>query len=509
MGAKKRTMSSVGLVKMRAGHLLKWLNEASRKNDNRFDYEKVPALFQTQKGPAVEVVCRVHQKSFFVTPFNHLRSKNGGCKNCDQLDSVSYFRKREWEKFYPWFEKNRAHDLEIKSDFNGMTQNVIFFCKKHYIETSCKPTILMNEDSYGCVKCASEAAGLSSRLSISDVQASMAADMPDHVEILDVIFDHQHKASRIRIRCANHGEQTLPKATLDRSPHKCPKCGRENMGYASNRLSRLVARDAPGRAAVLGVMSIEVFSINALKVGVTTRTLQDRYKWYLKKIHYEVQMPERDVYILENQIHRHFRSKHDLRILMAGMRLGERWAGDTECYFEDQKQQIEDFIQNFLNIKKIEYDDELRMYEIPKFFDRDVSRPKNLSNRRAPIVAVDPISKVTKYEFQCIADAVRAGFFNVSTASRSNGQMLVGGFQWFRKSDFNPDTIPSKRRKAYKTRPVKCIESGQLFLGAAFAARELKNSGIKISAAHITSVCSGQRKTAGGYHWEYSLDFEG
>ena len=129
-------------------------------------------------------------------------------------------------------------------------------------------------------------------------------------KIESVEFNEKTRSSRIKIHCDIHGSIFTTKGYLTRSPHKCPNCGKDSMGYAGNRLKTLVEKNSLGRATFIGVMSVEVFGIQSIKVGVTTRTLQDRYKWNLKTIHFSAQLHEIDAYVLENQIHRRFIKNH-------------------------------------------------------------------------------------------------------------------------------------------------------------------------------------------------------
>ena len=57
---------------------------------------------------------------------------------------------------------------------------------------------------------------------------------------------------------------------------------------------------------------------------------------------------------------------------------------------------------------------------------------------------------------------------------------------------------PSRKllTKNYKTQSVKCIETGEIFDSITIAQN-------KYNIKHIGECCSGNRKTAGGKHWEY------
>ena len=49
------------------------------------------------------------------------------------------------------------------------------------------------------------------------------------------------------------------------------------------------------------------------------------------------------------------------------------------------------------------------------------------------------------------------------------------------------------------SKPVLCVELGQIFKSASEAARKLS-----VQRPRITDCCNGKRKTIGGYHWEYA-----
>lgn len=53
-----------------------------------------------------------------------------------------------------------------------------------------------------------------------------------------------------------------------------------------------------------------------------------------------------------------------------------------------------------------------------------------------------------------------------------------------------------KKETNPKNKKVLCVETGKTYIGIS---RTEKMLGIK----HISCVCSGHRKTAGGYHWQY------
>ena len=505
----KRKVSSVGQEKIRLAGYKQWINRSFQVHGKSFSYDRSFESFKTQKKPEVQITCLKHLNEFYVTPYNHLRFKSGGCKQCDEEQASSYFLDRELRKFESYFLENLSHRLEMHSHFKGMTSDMEFLCRIHSNIESHKPTLLMNNSGYGCKQCANENKTEVTRLRLEDVKEEFKDILPENITILAVEFDKNSRSSRIKINCDIHGEYITTKGYLKRSEHKCPSCGKESVGYAGHRLQTLIGSGTKGCATYIGVMLIEVFGIQSLKVGVTTRTLTERYKWNLKKIYYSAQLTEVDAYILENQIHRKFIKQHDLRILMAGMRNGERWSGDTECYWHDKLQEIIEFAQNYINnISSIEYTKELSVFEVPNFFPRDVSRIKDETNKPLKVVGVDPDSLEVVVEFNSISDATRAGYTNVSQIiSGKSDRQIANGLRWFKKDSFEMSQIePLRMSQRGNPKAVICVETGEEFVSILIAESALRDRGIKVSGSHITSVCKGRRKLAGGYTWRYKLE---
>jgi hypothetical protein len=432
-----------------------------------------------------------------------VRFKNGGCEHCDKAHATGYFRAREKAKFDEWLEGNRER-IELKSPFHGMTREVELLCKIHRRTSLRKPTYLVNNNGYGCDVCHSAATGTASRLKVQKVLKDIGGTLPSNVQILGVRFDPDKRQSLVHINCAQHGEQFVSKGTLKRSRTKCPTCGLETIGYAGNRLKVLVERGVKGQPTYLGVMEVEAFGIRTLKVGVTTRKLTDRYRHYLKTIFFSTQLSEIDAYVLENRLHRHFRSKHDLRIHKAGMRAGRRWDGDTECYWLDQKEPIIEFIRDYLSSKtSVDYARESELHEKPNFFPRDVSRPKDETNQPIAVIGVDPTSGRAIHRFPSLSDAAKAGFGNLSRLiADENSHRTSGGLRWFKASSLNEHAVPPVTTSR-PGRPVLCIDTNQRFETIAAAVTHFAARGIVISSAHISTACSGKRKTAGRMRWAY------
>lgn len=79
--------------------------------------------------------------------------------------------------------------------------------------------------------------------------------------------------------------------------------------------------------------------------------------------------------------------------------------------------------------------------------------------------------------------------------------------EWLKKNKDRLQKMHSdpawQEKRRLLAKPVVCIETGAIFLGAAYAAKDTGGR-----ATTITSVCRGKRRTAGGYHWRYATPEE-
>lgn len=499
-------LSKDALFKKREDNFLKWKKAAVAIHKERFDYSKSNEHFQSQKTPEIIIKCNAHNIVFNVSPFNHLRSKSGGCKKCDYEIASNAFLAKEEKKFNKWFLDNRSSQYEIASKFNGMTKDIHILCKNHKTIKKAKPTVIMSS-VYACNACQYESLSINKRLNKNDVENELNQILPEHIRFIDLRFDKNKKTTKISIHCAVHGNLDVDLAYLRNSAHKCPKCGRDECGYTSTKLKKLLDRNEIGKPTFLGVMEIEVFGIRTLKVGISTRSLEQRYAWHLKTIFFSMQLPEVDAYIMENDIHKKFDKHHDKRLVLQGMRNGARWAGDTECYWLDKKDEIIDYIKNILpkiQAGTLKTRKEYEFYQIPDFYQRDRTRPKDESKKPIAIIGVDPLTNKIVERFETITAATAAGYRNISQVlSENSPRQRSGGLRWFHEGAFNPESIPEMKRHGHAV-PVLCIELNEVFDSTMKAQTALRARGIAISASHITSVCKGVRSKAGGYTWKYA-----
>lgn len=144
------------------------------------------------------------------------------------------------------------------------------------------------------------------------------------------------------------------------------------------------------------------------------------------------------------------------------------------------------------------------MFEVPNFFPRDRSREKSEANIPISIVGIDPVTNVIVKEYSSFSEARSAGYPAVSKAVYDKSERrLAGGLRWFKKTEFDPDNIPALVARNWKSTAVECIDTGMQFDSVKSAEQYMLSIGKKTNGSHISSVCSGKRKVAGGYAWRY------
>ena len=502
---KSSRYSDAALEKKRLANHKRWLKRSEQIHPNRFSYPNTEQEYTTQKGTKISVVCLKHDFEFLVFPDKHIQNEHGGCKHCSEEARSATRLKNEWDKFYSWFAEVHGETKEIASEFKGMTEPLTIYCNLHNQNTIIIPTVFKGQHGIGCEKCISEAVSDRFRLTFDQAKKRLAHTLPDGITLLAVDYNDEVKQSLLTVQCAEHGISSgISMGHAKKSPYVCLLCGEGKTGFASNRLRALVKENKKGNIAKLGVMEIEALGITALKVGVTTRTLEKRYLYYLKEIFFEVELSEIDVYVLENRIKIEFHGQKDERIIKAGMRDGERWSGDTELYWFKNKDAIIKFIQNFIQELKVntpDYDYELEQMVIPKPFPKRVGREKGEFNKAKPVIGIDPTTNEIMKKFPSIVAAREAGFINVSMVISENyNRQFCGGLRWFIEENFDPDNIPDLKPKNIGI-PVYCRERKQHFISAQEAESYMKALGFPVNASKVTSVTNGRRSSAGGFRW--------
>lgn len=503
---RKRRLTEAGHKKIVEGNFNRWMKRARERHGDRFDYSSTAEAFETSKRPKVPINCPEHGV-FMVAPGLHVTNDSGGCPDCasglkSKIKSQMYL-----ESYHEWLVESLPENVEVVGEFKGPNAPLQLMCKKHGTIKTTKAVYLKNNKSHGCDACAREATIASRRLALADVRDELADDLPSHIHLLGL--RRGETGTRLQMKCDRHGEFETTKGSAMGAAYYCHECAREMAGYTNHRLLRLIETGEAGVPTEIGVMIVKVFEISAIKVGVTTRSLTERYAWYLDEVVWSAILSERDAYVLEARIHRMCRDWYDPRIFYAGMRNGKRWAGDTEIYYLERAQFIVETAKCQLQIllaEEVDYQRELGVMnaEIVERDSINVSRPKDLTNLPVAVVGVDPVTLKIVHEFESLADATSAGFRNVSSViNPNNSRTISNGLRFFRKDMFDLSSIEPLTRVQHGY-PVRCIERDEHFWNAADAASIMISRGLSVSPSHITSVCNGKRSVAGGYTWERS-----
>lgn len=485
----------------------KWAEKCRKKYGGRFDYTAAILAYQTQKGPVVPIFCKLHHHKFVALPDHHVQRMYGCCVFCERDGLRAYFLKREKKKFLKWFEENRAERLDIVGQFTAMTEPLAFKCRLHQTTEFFLPTLIMHTSHRGCTRCARESLGRSSRIDADDLKVELQKDLPEGKKIKSVIFDEERRTTRIVVECEIHGvQEPIAIKTFKNSPFKCRTCGRESVGYGEHRLKNLIESGSQGRPCSVAVMEIEAHEIKALKVGITTRSLEERYREALITVFYEVNLPEREAIVLENRIKIAFANQKDERIIKKGMREKERWAGDTELYWFKCKEPIIDYIKRFiedLKNEQIDYESEVGKILIPTPFPRSSKFEMGEFQGPIPVIGIDAKTNEVLYECASGAEAERLGFDNIGLiVSEKYSRSTSGGVRWFKKSEFDPLNIPPL--EIPHATPVYCVERNQHFRSTMEAEEKMRALGFKVTGSKISAVLNGHRPKAAGFSWQRS-----
>ncbi|NRP57977.1 hypothetical protein XMA127_001980 [Marinobacterium sp. xm-a-127] len=487
----------------------RWRAKSVDKWGNAFDYGPASTTYTTQKEP-VEIICNEHGH-FFTTPSQHLTQKGGGCHQCGKRAKSEARIALHKDSILEWIENELPDHLELLDPYESAGSPTRVRCKRHNTVMQTTVSYLKDNKLHGCEICAREATIAGRRHETEDLIALYQEQLPDHIHI--IARDQTAGSFKAQMLCDLHGKFTTNITTLRNGSYMCPECKRRNSGYTSQRLQRLIEEKSRGKSTWLGIMRVNVFGIDSLKVGVTIRSLDERYKWYLKEIYYAVQLDEVTAYTFESMLLEQFYDYRDLRIFKKGMRQGERWSGDTELLYLSQRQKVEDALKNQLEQTVADYETAQRVVDRieAKLAEVKTDRPKDLANQPKAVVGVNPKTLEIEQRFNTIADASREGFRNVSLAL-SGHRRQSGGLLWLTAEQIESrDSEAILRNKAKNCsepnkngKPVFCVEANIHFHSSTDAARIFAEEGFVVNPSHITSVCRGKRPHAGGFHWQYS-----
>jgi hypothetical protein len=376
--------SENGIKKIREANEQRFIADAKKKYNDKFDYSHV--IYEKQKLP-VKIRCPIH--GFFLqTPDKHLQSTHG-CQKCS-LEATAKKRKGAGgERFIARFNKKFLGRIELLSSYVGADQSIRCRCLQHNTTFVCTPNSF-NLYNHVCPKCATESIGEKKSIKAEEFFKRINEKFGDTLDVSETTYLGLNE--EVLIKCHEHGEfSALPKSLLKRS-HGCPTCASTKKGYASWRLQNINMKPEISSTAHIGLMKINVFGITSYKLGTSKRKLQSRYKESLQEIFFDAVLVEADALRLEIMIHSKYFHLRDERVFKAGMREGKRWSGDSELYFkkalplllEDLKKYVTELEHNDPN-----YWDDKPLLMPPILRIQNVRREKSTRNVPRPVICLN------------------------------------------------------------------------------------------------------------------------
>lgn len=484
--------SDEAMTKKRASNRQRFLAKAKAKYGDRYDYSRMEYIAQK-----IEVTIGCPEHGWFkIKPDKHLHNKTG-CPECGANLRARNKLETSRQRFLNNFNKRHGDRLKLVTDYAGAKSPITVECLKkgHRFETTPDNLNFFFEDD--CIVCANEKRWQMQMKSPDDFIQEAQSKFPD----LDFSqTQYQGSDKPISFICPYHGKQMRLARSLLSSYHGCPACGNEQVGYAGYRLRRLMSCDPliKSRPTRIALMKMNVWGIETYKLGVTTRTLEARYRESLVKVYYETVLNEIDALMLEHLLHVKYRADQDSRVKNKGMRDGRRWAGDEELYFKRAVKPILadlKFHVQAMSEKDSNYWNRFPELKLPDDKPRVSKFTKGEYGIPRPVVCLD--DKQIYPSATEAAHKIKATQGNLSMVCRGERQK-VKGLRFAYLDDYEngkvPEFIPDKGNR----RQVRCIDTGEVFASLTEAA---KAKGI--NSSKITSVCKGKRKTTGGLHWEY------
>jgi hypothetical protein len=270
----------------------------------------------------VTILCPLHGP-FQQTPASHLAGK--GCNECGNESSAAM---QTWtdEQF-----RSRAHSMHgERFDYSWVVykhsqERVKILCRRHGISFMITPNAHLTGYG-GCRLCASEKLS-ASNLSSRDVFINAALKI-HHERYGYELVEYLGCGKKVKITCPYHGtfEQTPSAHLAGCGCKKCTVTGGFNRAYFEADPSN---KDLPALLYILRMRDRE----NAerfLKVGVTTKTVEQRFSYPKSYRHLSIESVQTmkatlyEVWLCEQSVKQQFG--------ISAFRPQRKFPGDTECF---------------------------------------------------------------------------------------------------------------------------------------------------------------------------------
>jgi len=217
------------------------------------------------------------------------------------------------------------------------------------------------------------------------------------------------------------------------------------------------------KKAKIGIIVVEVFGITGFKLGITTRKLEQRYKFDIRNIIFEYELNEIDAINLEMYLHEKFLDYRDNAIFYEGMNNGKRWNGDTEIYTKEGIKLILEELKKSIN--------ELNQLGNEFWEDKEFHIPHGLE---APLIKQEKGIFTTSKKVIClnsskIYESITEAAKDIGT-SQGNISMVCKGLRKHAKgmkfSYYDEDKTKNEiieKQNAFRKTKVKCVEKNEIF----------------------------------------------
>jgi len=324
--------SDAALQLMKQKRKKRFLERASMLHGAKFKYPNLDSQYVDAKTP-ITIICSRHGQ-FDATPDNHLTFQGGKCPQCGKQAKSAAAKSKYKAAYLDWFNESLPEHLSLADDFSDPNTPINFYCAIHKSYEQHRPVYLKNNRLWGCSKCAKTATVVSRQLDLSELQKTFVP--PSGIEILRLSRDGE-VPTKIVCKCSRHGVFSTTMGVISNGKYWCNDCASAQRGFAQQRLSRLEKDKKLGENCHLALLKVQVFGLTSLKLGVTTRTITERYKEAISEIYEDIVLPEIHAYTLEQKLLQQFKTHRDHRIKKLGVAYGKRWSGDTELFSLEAK----------------------------------------------------------------------------------------------------------------------------------------------------------------------------
>ena len=237
-----------------------FIQEAKNIHGNKYDYSRVSYVNATQK---VTIVCPEHG-DFEQTPHEHL--KGSGCKSCG-YNRLSNIYTHTTERFIEKAKNIHGDKYDYsKVEYSNDNKKVTIICFVHGEFVQKANNHLMGQ---GCPQC----------------NKGLYYTRDDFIEKAKEVHGNRYNYSKVEyvniskkvtIKCYKHDvfEQS-PRPHLN--GQGCPKCAAETRGFWNPEYIRKHHPDKLNNPCTLYVLECYTENERFIKVGITTKTIEERY----------------------------------------------------------------------------------------------------------------------------------------------------------------------------------------------------------------------------------------